>query len=378
LYEAIVILIDGTWNKQEVKGNTNVARLDPLIKKSASGTVQEIFYHEGVGTRGSWLQRLLGLIVGFGLKGIIRDCYDYIVDNFEVGDEIYIFGFSRGAYAARALAGMIGASGIQRRAAPESFEIAWSRYREKPALRKPEQPPESIRARIKCVGVWDTVGAYGIPAGFGLAPLARYIPLLLLGFHDTSFGEHIDVGLHAVAVDERRREFVPTFWTTPKGKHPTGQVEQIWFSGMHDNVGGGRPDARLSDIALIWMIARAQALTGLEFDVAAIQATIKPNIDGEVYDSTAGIWQISRHFPHVRTILSPDAIHHGYFFNTTEPEEEHINEKVHWSVLEKRGRPCTVFGVPNTPYDPLNLPPPATIPSHRIAAKTLEEQALIT
>ena len=88
--------------------------------------------------------------------------------------------------------------------------------------------------------------------------------------------------MHAVAVDERRREFVPTFWTTPKGKHPTGQVEQTWFSGMHENVGGGRPDAGLSNIALIWMIARVQALTGLEFDVEAIKASVNPNIDGEV------------------------------------------------------------------------------------------------
>jgi uncharacterized protein (DUF2235 family) len=378
----IVILIDGTWNVEGTNADTNVAKLDPgntlrpLIKRNASGTTQEIFYHDGVGSHGSLFKRVLGLISGFGLKEIIQACYTFIVEKFEVGDEIYVFGFSRGAYAARALAGMIGASGIQHRLGSESFEIAWSHYRVKPAARKGEQSPGSTPSRIKCVGVWDTVGSYGIPAGFGLAPLARYIPLLLLGFHDTSFGEHIDVGLHAVAVDERRREFVPTFWTTPKGKHPAGQVEQTWFSGMHDNVGGGRPDARLSDIALIWMIARVQALTGLEFDVQAIKASIKPNIDGEVYDSTEGIWLISRHFPHVRTILSPDAIHHGYFTNTHNPQEEHINEKVHWSVLAKRGRPCTVFGVPNTPYDPPNLP--ATIPTDRIAAITPEEQALIT
>jgi T6SS, Phospholipase effector Tle1-like, catalytic domain len=317
----------------------------------------------------------LGLISGFGLKGIIQGCYDFIVDNFEAGDEIYIFGFSRGAYAARALAAVIGTSGIQRRARPDSFEIAWSHYRVKPTARKGEQSPGSTPSRIKFVGVWDTVGAYGIPAGFGLAPLARYIPLLLLGFHDTSFGEHIDVGLHAVAVDERRREFVPTFWTAPKGKHLTGHVEQTWFSGMHDNVGGGRPDTGLSDIALIWMIARVQALTGLKFDVDAVRNSVSPNVDGEVYDSTAGL-PFSRRWPHIRTILSSVAIHHGYCRDRNQPEEMHINERVHWSVLQKRGRPCTVFGVPNTAYNPPNLP--TTIPADGIAAITPEEHALIT
>jgi hypothetical protein len=88
--------------------------------------------------------------------------------------------------------------------------------------------------------VWDTVGSYGIPAGLGLAPLARYFALFVLGFHDTSFGDHVEVGLHAVAVDEHRRPFVPTFWTIPRGQKPKGHVEQTWFAGAHCNVGARR------------------------------------------------------------------------------------------------------------------------------------------
>jgi uncharacterized protein (DUF2235 family) len=396
----IVILIDGTWDKEGTKADTNVAKLDPnnrsvskaLIKRNAAdGTIQDVFYHDGVGVHGELVRRWFGALVGAGLKQIIQECYGVIAEKFESGDELYILGFSRGAYAARALAGMIGASGIQRQPAAEGFEIAWSHYRVKPAVRTGTQSPTSADRkaigeysslsasnafhqdrRIRCVGVWDTVGSYGIPAGFGFASLARYVPLLLLGFHDTSFGDHIDVGLHAVAIDERRREFVPTFWTIPKGKSPRGRVEQTWFSGVHENVGGGYPDSGLSDTALIWMIARMEALTGLEFDWQATRASTKPNIDGEVYDSTRGIWQISHHFPHVRAVLSPDAIHHGYMTNTPEPAEENINEKVHWSVLQKRERPCTFFGVPNTPYNPPNLP--ATIPAGVIALRTPEEE----
>ncbi|MGD0420845.1 MAG: DUF2235 domain-containing protein [Xanthobacteraceae bacterium] len=203
---------------------------------------------------------------------------------------------------------------------------------------------------IKCVAVWDTVGSYGIPAGIGLAPLARYFTLVTLGFHDTSFGDHIEFGLHGVAVDEHRRPFVPTFWTIPKGQQPKGHVEQIWFAGAHCNVGGGYAESGLSDQALIWMIARVQALTGLEFEIDAIRSNTKSNLAGAVIDSTQG-WLVDHSFPHYRTVLSPVAIQHGYFTNTENPAEENINERVHWSVIAKRA------AVSNPTYTPPNLPP---------------------
>ncbi|MGA9005527.1 MAG: DUF2235 domain-containing protein [Xanthobacteraceae bacterium] len=90
------------------------------------------------------------------------------------------------------------------------------------------------------------------------------LTLATLGFHDASFGDHVQVGLHAVAVDEHRRPFVPTFWTIPKGQHPKGHVEQTWFAGAHCNVGGGYADSGLSDEALVWMVARALERVGEE------------------------------------------------------------------------------------------------------------------
>jgi uncharacterized protein (DUF2235 family) len=393
----IVILIDGTWNDERQSDLTNVAKLDPrsrqIIKARADdGTEQIVFYHDGVGTHGNWIERILGGAIGLGLKRIVGEAYGFLAGKYAAGDEIYILGFSRGAYAARALAGLIGASGIQRRPDSAMFEIAWNHYRLKPKVRSGEEAQgsrdnDSLVAyhkmvaadafhadrTIKCVGVWDTVGSYGIPAGFGFESLARYIALFLLGFHDTHFGSHIDVGLHAVAIDERRRPFVPTFWTIAKGHKPRGHVEQTWFAGVHCSVGGGYADAGLSDRALIWMVARMLALTALEFDQAAFKAAVKPNIDGEVRDSSVG-WPVSRIFPHARIILASDAIHHGIFFNTRVPQEEHINERVHWSVLEKHGRLCNYFGVPDTPYLPLNLP--QAIPRERVAEVTPEERTL--
>jgi Uncharacterized alpha/beta hydrolase domain (DUF2235) len=397
----IVILIDGTWNEEGKGNDTNIAKLDPnykaegvpLIKPVATdGTAQQAFYHKGVGADPDVLKHLLGGVIGMGLKQIIQDAYQTLVQNFAHGDEIYILGFSRGAYAARALAGLIGASGIQRSPDSQGFDILWNHYRVDPKVRQGAKTASSgdqkaidsfktmsaqneIHAdrAIKCVGVFDTVGSYGIPAGIGLAPLARYFTLATLGFHDTGIGPHIEVGLHAVAVDERRRPFVPTFWTAPKGV-ARKNVEQTWFAGVHCNVGGGYPDAGLSDQALIWMIARIQALTKLEFDVARVKEVTKPNLDGEVVDSSKG-WIVDQIFPHGRVILSPDAIDHGAFMNTENSDETHINERVHRSVMQKLGRPCTVFGVPNTKYAPSNLP--QGIRPDQIADITPEEEALL-
>ncbi len=396
----IVILIDGTWD-QEGSGNpTNVAKLDPsnaaagspLIKAAGNdGVKQRVVYHKGVGADPDFLKHWLGGSIGLGLKQIVLDAYASVVDLYNQGDDIFVLGFSRGAYAARALVGMIGASGIVRHSAPSNLETAWLNYRVDPSIRAApttasggdQKAISNLKAlhdageiqpdnRVKCVGVWDTVGSYGVPAGFGLTALARYISLVTLGFHDTSFGDHVEVGLHAVAIDERRRPFVPTFWTIKKGLEPKGHVEQTWFAGEHGNIGGGEPDPRLSNETLIWMIARMQALAGLEFDAEAVKAVASDaNLDGEVYNSTKG-WVIDELWPHLRKVLSPDAIMHGAFTSTADSSREHINERVHWNAIKKRGRRCTVFGVTDVPYEPANLP--QSIPTDKISDITPEEQ----
>ena len=392
----IVALIDGTWNKEGAGDDTNVAKLDSgkkittqaFIKTTATDDItQHVHYHDGVGSDGDLTQRLLGGAIGLGLKKIIQEVYEFIVSDYAAGDEIYILGFSRGAYAARALAGLIGASGIQRQKNADVFEVAWQHYRVTPSVR---QNPQTASAgdqktlsdynalaqqqafydsrTIKCVGVWDTVGSYGIPAGIGLAPLARYFTLVTLGFHDTSFGDHIEVGLHAVAVDEHRRPFVPTLWTIPKGQQPKGHVEQTWFAGAHCNVGGGYVECGLSDQALVWMIARVQALTSLEFDIDAVRLNTKPDLAGAVIDSTQG-WLVDHAFPHYRTVLSPVAIQHGYFSNSQNPVEQNINERVHWSVIAKRG------AASGATYAPANLP--ANVTLAQIAEISPEERTLL-
>jgi len=215
------------------------------------------------------------------------------------------------------------------------------------------------------VAVFDTVGSYGIPAGFGLAALARLWTWWALRFHDTELGASVRVGLHAIAVDEHRRAFSPTFWTRRKAAPapaPSRVVEQTWFAGSHSDVGGGNADPRLANPALVWMAARLQALTSLAFDdaaLAALAAGASPARD--VVDSTNG-WWFDQRWPRLRAMLSPDAFDSGFFRDDDDPSRENVHERVHWSVLEK---------VAAGAYAPRNLP--ANLSPARVAAMTTEE-----
>jgi uncharacterized protein (DUF2235 family) len=202
--------------------------------------------------------------------------------NWEPGDEIYVFGFSRGAYSARALAGVIGAiDGIPKQEHFDRLEDVWNYYRLDPKQRKdPKTRAEhkiddyvhgqhargdAANPIIKCLGVWDTVGSYGVPAGLGLGALARHFTSWTRGFHDNTIGSHIEVGLHAMAIDEHRRAFPPTAWLIRTGRSLEDRVvEQVWFAGAHSNVGGGYGQSGLADLALIWMMARVSDLTHLK------------------------------------------------------------------------------------------------------------------
>jgi len=401
-----IVLLDGTWNTP--RSGTNVCKmsresetLSKLILPEKDGVVQNVKYFNGVGSDGLALERLLGGAVGIGLRKIVQDAYNWVIENYEHDQELYIYGFSRGAYAARALAGLIGASGIPKSTDPKLFDIMWTNYRARKTLRSEEAEGSGGHAftanaakvreegqvhsmnRIKCLGVWDTVGSYGVPAGVGLVALGRYITQWVFGFQDTKFGKHIDHGLHAIGVDERRRPFTPTFWTIEKGRPQPKNVEQTWFAGVHCNVGGGYHDKGLSDLALLWMIARTKALTGLAFDAEALKSELKPNIDGEIYDS-AKKWLVDSLFPHSRQMFSPDALSHSLFSNAGDPKEEHINERLHWSVLAKLGRPCPINGKSGTAYRPANLPAefkqsgelPIDV-KRKVAAVTREELELL-
>lgn len=264
----LVLCFDGTWNKPdeehrpEEQVETNVRRFhEAALSAGPDGTHQIKWYSAGVGTR--WDERLRGGAFGYGIDEIIRNGYEFLVTNYAEGDEIFVLGFSRGAYAARSLVGMLRKTGLVRDL--DVVPAAYALYRDR------DDTPDSDRAtdfraanaravRVKFLGVWDTVGALGIPASAleflkipGLATFERE----KYQFHDTGLSGIVDHAYHAVAIDEHREEFQPTLWTPPF--HAEQTVEQRWFVGAHCDVGGGYRERELSDLGLAWMMDKAAA-----------------------------------------------------------------------------------------------------------------------
>jgi uncharacterized protein (DUF2235 family) len=225
-------------------------------------------YLEGVGTHPE--ERIGGGAFGVGLSRNILQAYQFLVDSYESGDSVHLFGFSRGAYTVRSLAGLIGNSGLLRRNAKASVGDAFALYRD----RAKSSSPNSVRARvfrqmhsheidIQFIGVWDTVGTMGVP-------LLSYKLWQALGysweFHDVNLGPHIRHAFQALAIHEQRSKFRPAVWEKPTAR--TDQtLQQVWFSGAHADVGGGYRDSGLSDLSLAWMIdcASNPAYGGLRF-----------------------------------------------------------------------------------------------------------------
>jgi uncharacterized protein (DUF2235 family) len=253
----LILCCDGTWNTAEQKSQTNVTKLyNALAREDAAGTEQRPFYHVGVGVKPS--ERIRGGAFGFGLSRNVKDTYRFIVENFEPGDELFFFGFSRGAFTARSTAGFVRNSGILRRENVDRVDQAYALYRSRSAHPRSDEAQlfrntYSHETRIRFIGVWDTVGALGIP----LSP-SRWVNFLnrRWRFHDTDLSTTVDAAFHALAIDEKRPPFRPAVWSQQAGA-VNQRLEQVWFAGVHGDAGGGYPDHALSDIALHWMLDRA-------------------------------------------------------------------------------------------------------------------------
>jgi len=179
--------------------------------------------------------------------------------------------------------------------------------------------------------VFDTVGSYGVPAGMGLSGIPHLFTYWTRGFHSRRIGTQVDVALHAMAIDEMRRPFQPTFWMRKKDDQlGEGQiVEQMWFPGVHSNVGGGYDNTQLSDMSLVWMISRIRQFTDLHFDETEIMRDIWPCAAGTLYRSSKGGW-MSR----ARNILP--AVVQAAAGSTAEIRQRfRVNEYVHWSAKER-------------------------------------------
>ena len=290
----IIICCDGTWNEPEQASEnpedkaepTNVLKMVRTVSPNdTKGVSQVVYYDEGVGTAGLW-DKYAGGGLGLGLSTHVKRAYRFVANNYADGDEIYLFGFSRGAYVARSLAGFIGAMGLLHKQHMNRLPEAYELYRTKPKKRPASKyrpiiegldPAPRSPVPVKFIGVWDTVGALGAPT-----PFLKRLSRSYVRFHDTELGRNVENAFHAIGVDERRRPFHPDLWTGEIGDKQI--VYQVWFSGVHSNMGGGYKNRVLSDLTLFWMMECAEKF-GLKFQDQAKARTPRPAEDGRVEDS---------------------------------------------------------------------------------------------
>jgi len=318
------VFLDGTWNTSE--DNTNVWRLYSMCgSRGRPGEEQRTYYDAGVGTEGG--TKLRGGAFGKGLSRNIRQAYQWLVENYEQrdaegnGGQIFLFGFSRGAYTARSLAGMIARCGLLKPGSPVSLGQVWSRYheeaeplysllyRKRRGIGAPLTRAETLqcqyarRVRIRFTGVWDTVGALGVPW-----PLLRRFTSGGIRFHNTRLSRMYEHAYQALALDENRKAYDAALWTrftptkqdgeavVPRGRQAS-RVEQRWFVGAHSNVGGGYTDDLLPQRPLAWIQDRAMA-AGMVFR-ATVELQGREHLDPPVDSYAKFLWGIPRILPWV-------------------------------------------------------------------------------
>jgi uncharacterized protein (DUF2235 family) len=318
----LVLCCDGTWNTPDQTSGghpcpTNVTKLALGVADTGDdGKQQRVFYHRGVGT--SRWERLRGGAFGFGLSRDVKDTYRFIVENFEPDDELFFFGFSRGAFTARSTAGLVRNAGILRRECADRLDEAYELYRDRASHPRGTESQlfrrsYSHETRIRFIGVWDTVGALGVPLN-GL----RWVNAFnrRWQFHDTDLSTTVDAAFQALAIDEKRRPFEPAIWRQQEDAQHQ-RLEQVWFAGVHCDVGGGYPDAALADIALLWIADRARSC-GLGSRPDAFPSVVPagatnevvvvgPDAMGELHESRTAFYRLLR--PFVRPIGNKDQVH---------------------------------------------------------------------
>jgi uncharacterized protein (DUF2235 family) len=362
----IILCSDGTGNA-DIKGRgTNVFKLFEAVdlnehRTNPLLTTQLAFYDDGVGTQGSVLVKMMGNATGFGLSANVRQLYRELSRVYDHGDRIYLFGFSRGAFTVRTLADMIGKLGVLRgesfttyTALREAVDAAYRAYRAsydsaltRQLVRLTGGADGDTRVRefkkaykhhdevpIEFIGVWDTVDAVGMP--FAIADFVNTL-IYQFKFPDRLLGAHVRHACHALSLDDDRRAFDPVLWElTPQDAE---RIEQVWFAGVHSNVGGGYPKQGMSLVALDWMLAHAEThglrLQPLDNEMFRGHASV----DDMMYNPRAGLGLFYRWAP--RDVRA----HCG---------KSGIAPSIHLTAIER-----IAHGTDD--YAPGNIPPGATV-----------------
>ncbi len=377
----IVILLDGTSN--EVSANrTNILRLYGTLEKSER---QLVYYHPGVGTLGAdgaWLRfwrkatEVWGLATGWGLDANVKDAYRFLVENYDNGqrkgqdplgrDEIFIFGFSRGAYTARVLAGFLHAAGLIEARNLNLLDYVYRAYKRIgengsdgfAEMRLYERVLDPDRPPIRLLGLFDTVASVIESGRYG--PRLRYHAF-------TKRNRSVEAIRHAVAIDERRTMFNPQLW--PEGEEYWGNpfnhenaspqdALEVWFAGAHGDVGGGYPESqsKLPKVALAWMIEQVSRL-GLHFRTRTVNSIVlganpsknyvAPDGNAPIHNTMTLAWACLEFIPRRRPALSKRPALFGWTIPLFERRTIPEGARIHRTVINR---------AKNGGKTPLNLP----------------------
>jgi uncharacterized protein (DUF2235 family) len=356
----IVICSDGTGNMGGKGRGTNVFKLFEAVDvygrpRGGEGDErpppQVAFYDDGVGTESLKVLKILGGAVGFGFTNNVKELYAQLCRSYRPGDRIYLFGFSRGAFTVRTLAGLVLTCGIidvsKMRSASELDRRVDGAYKEYRRRYHQYFKPDDLDAvgdrltaredvfdgiQIEFIGVWDTVDALGLPFDHAADALNR---IRRFRFPDRKLSPRVKKGCHALAIDDERHTFHPVLWDE-EGEETGERILQVWFSGAHSNVGGGYPKQGLSLASLDWIMTEAEA-AGLRFlPGRRDHYRFAQNVHDRLYDSRAGLAAYYRYKP--RDIGALCASHH-------------VPVRIHASVFDRIALATQGYAPGNLPRD---------------------------
>lgn len=393
----IILFADGTGNKGGYTPDSNVYKTYNAIKLHGSPKKQITFYDDGIGTQKNKYLRGLSGALGFGFRTNVRDLYEFLARNYEDGDQVYLMGFSRGAATIRAFAGFIATCGLVKGKGPDGERLdrkilqkrvkkafnAYIKLQETKLQKTKLQTDENkflaeqkkfIAKRdeyvkkqkdegkshgiipIKFLGVWDTVSSLGFPqkwditSGGMLVLNALFMSLDRLSewwifrhrFYNYELTDKVEYACQALAIDDERTSFWPMVWN--KMRH-SKTVEQVWFAGMHSNVGGGYRRPGMANVALEWMMTKSRE-QGLVFEDDALKnAHDNANVNGRIYNSREGLAIYYRYHPRNIEKLHKDKL--------KIQEKTKIQEKIkiHESVIDRMERRTSNYAPENLPLN---------------------------
>jgi uncharacterized protein (DUF2235 family) len=409
--KSIVLFSDGTGNSSAKLFKTNVWRMYEAVDLGppAEGKRPQIsYYDDGVGTSSFKPLAALGGALGWGLKRNVLDIYRYACRNYREGDDIYAFGFSRGAFTARIVVALIASEGLVRSDNEADLQRktvqAYRRFRkafmprrlewptkiarslrdavtgaiERLRDQKPYDPNENSRPKIRFIGVWDTVAAYGGP----ITEITRAIDnwFFPLSMPDYCLHENVVCARHALAIDDERDAFQPLLWDEveeerliDQGKARRGRLEQVWFTGMHADVGGGYPDESLSYVSLLWMIEQAKDADLRTLDVITDRFVALASSFGPIHNSRSGLGSYYRYQPRKIAAWLESADEKTLSLRDPEVADKRGQSrgllrsiKVHESVINR-------IATGTDRYAPINLPGEFTIEPPQELAENMQQ-----